>query len=95
MDVAYGFLYFTLGIAAKQYDFQQMRYTTRSFMGILAAFLIATYFSWKIEVPERLPFLSAILGIVMTVAISQALVIRETQLHQHSRQSANYPSEST
>lgn len=80
LDVAYGFLYFTLGIAAKQYDFQQMRYTTRSFMGILAAFLIATYFSWKIEVPERLPFLSAILGIVMTVAISQALVIRENAI---------------
>lgn len=79
-DVAYGLLYFTLGIVAKQYGFQQKRYKMHSFLGILVAFAIATYFSWKIEVPERLPFLSAILGIILIIAVSQVLVMRENAI---------------
>lgn len=79
-DIAYGFIYFTLGIIAKQYGFQQWRYTMRSCLALLAAFAISTGFSWQIEIPERLPFLSAILGIFLIVAISQALVIRENAI---------------
>lgn len=79
-DIAYGFIYFTLGIVAKQYGFQQRRYTIRSFLALLAAFAIFTYFSWQIEIPERFPFLSAMLGIGLTIAISQALAIRENAI---------------
>lgn len=79
-DIAYGFIYFTLGIVAKQYGFQQWRYTMRSFLALLAAFAISTCFSWQIEIPERLPFLSAILGIFLVIAISQGLVIRENAI---------------
>ncbi|MDH7801988.1 MULTISPECIES: acyltransferase family protein [unclassified Rhizobium] len=79
-DIAYGFSYFTLGIVAKQYGFQQRRYTVRSFLALLAAFAISTYFSWQTEIPERLPFISAILGIFLVIAISRALVIRESAI---------------
>ncbi|MBB4407517.1 acyltransferase family protein [Agrobacterium radiobacter] len=79
-DIAYGFIYFTLGVFAKQYGFQQKRYTMPLFLALLTAFAISTYFSWQIEIPERFPFLSAALGIVVIVAISQALVIRESPI---------------
>jgi fucose 4-O-acetylase-like acetyltransferase len=79
-DIAYGLIYFTLGIIAKQYGFQQRRYTARPFLTLLAAFAISTYFSWQTEIPERLPFISAILSIFLIIGISQALVIRESAI---------------
>lgn len=79
-DIAYGFIYFTLGIVARQYGFQQRRYTMRSALTLLVAFAISTGLSWQIEIPERLPFLSAILGVLLIIAISQGLVIRENAI---------------
>ncbi len=79
-DIAYGFLYFTLGIVAKQYGFQQRRYTMGTSLTLMAVFAISTGLSWQIEIPERLPFLSAILGILLIIAISQGLVIRENAI---------------
>lgn len=79
-DIAYGLIYFTLGIVAKQYGFRQKRYTIPSFLALLAAFAISTYVSWQIEIPERFPFLSAGLGIILMIAISQALVVRESPI---------------
>ena len=80
LDIAYGLVYFTLGTVAKQYGFWQRRYTVHSFLALLVAFAISTYFSWQTEIPERLPFPSAILGIFLIIAISQALVIRESAI---------------
>ncbi|MCZ7483416.1 acyltransferase [Rhizobium rhizogenes] len=79
-DIAYGFVYFTLGIVAKQYGFQQRRYDTRSFLGLLVAFAISAYLSWQAEIPERLPFISAVLGIFLVIALSQILARSENAI---------------
>nr|WP_295982047.1 acyltransferase [uncultured Agrobacterium sp.] len=79
-DIAYGFLYFTLGIVAKQYGFQQKRYDARLFFALFVAFAISTYLSWQAEIPERLPFISAVLGIVLITALSQILTRRKNAI---------------
>lgn len=79
-DIGYGLLYFTLGIVAKQYGFQERQYGVRSFLVIFAAFAISTYFSWQAGIPERLPIISAILGIVMIVILSRTLAERENAI---------------
>ena len=79
-DIAYGLLYFTLGSVAKQYGFQDRRFGIPSFLALFVAFAISTYFSWQAQIPERLPFVSAILGIGLVVVLSQILASRENAI---------------
>jgi fucose 4-O-acetylase-like acetyltransferase len=73
-DIAYGFLYFTLGILANSRGWLNRIPASWTSAGLITAgFVAVAYGSLALGVPERLPFAAALLGIVATLAICNAM----------------------
>jgi len=73
-DIAYGFLYFSLGILAREQDW--LRRIPPSWAGTAAlflAFLAATAACAALGIPERLPIPAALLGIAFSLFLCTAL----------------------
>ena len=73
-DIAYGFLYFSLGILMRERDLLRRIPSTWSISALLClAFLATGIACYVLKVPERLPLPAAILGMLATLAVSRTL----------------------
>jgi fucose 4-O-acetylase-like acetyltransferase len=74
-DIAYGFLYFSLGIFVRERDWLRGMPSSWLAIGLFAGtFLLTAFACYFAGVPERLPFPAALLGIAATVAFCKALL---------------------
>lgn len=75
-DIGYGFFYFSIGIVARKYNvLSRMPRTNIALIITFIFFLISALLSYDLHVPERLPIVSAILGIIFTTTL--CIVIEE------------------
>jgi fucose 4-O-acetylase-like acetyltransferase len=73
-DIAYGFLYFSLGILMRERDLLRRIPATWTMAGILSlAFLGTAIACYLLKVPERLPLPATLLGMLATLAVSRVL----------------------
>jgi peptidoglycan/LPS O-acetylase OafA/YrhL len=73
-DIAYGFFYFTVGMIARKIDLLVwIPFSLRNIAIASVAFLTTALISYAIGVPERLPVISAVAGIVAVLMISLRL----------------------
>ncbi|WP_440980291.1 acyltransferase family protein (plasmid) [Sphingomonas pseudosanguinis] len=69
-DVFYGLLYFSIGIFIQKHKF--IRLIPENFgavLGVSTIFIITAFASYYLGVPERMPFIAAIMGVISTASI--------------------------
>ncbi len=73
-DVFYGFSYFSIGIFINRRKFVNLIPTRRgAALGLSIMFFITAFASYYLRIPERMPFIAAIMGIIATATICRLM----------------------